>query len=123
MKLSTLTAISPIDGRYGTKTDSLRAIFSEYGLIRYRVIVEVKWLQALAAAPEIVEVPMLSQDAMTFLEHMIETFDVADAERVKSIEQTTNHDVKAVEYFIKTKFDELGISEYKEFIHFGFQAF
>ena len=63
MKLSTLTAISPIDGRYGTKTDSLRAIFSEYGLIRYRVIVEVKWLQALAAAPEIVEVPMLSQDA------------------------------------------------------------
>ena len=120
MKLSTLTAISPIDGRYGTKTDSLRAIFSEYGLIRYRVIVEVKWLQALAAAPEIVEVPMLSQDAMTFLEHMIETFDVADAERVKSIEQTTNHDVKAVEYFLKEKIAEHAeLSAVQEFIHFA----
>ncbi|MCG8383361.1 MAG: adenylosuccinate lyase [Gammaproteobacteria bacterium] len=120
MKLSTLTAISPIDGRYGTKTDSLRAIFSEYGLIRYRVIVEVKWLQALAAAPEIVEVPMLSQDAMTFLEHMIETFDVADAERVKRIEQTTNHDVKAVEYFLKEKIAEhVELSAVQEFIHFA----
>ena len=101
MELSQLTAISPIDGRYGSKTSNLQPIFSEYGLIRHRVLVEARWLQALAAQKEIEEVPNLSPEANKLLDSLAENFIPLYAERVKEIERTTNHDVKAVEYFIK----------------------
>lgn len=120
MELTQLTAISPVDGRYGQKTDALRPIFSEYGLIRHRVIVEVRWLQALAAHEGIAEVPTLSSHADHLLNDIIGNFSEQDAQRVKNIERTTNHDVKAVEYFLKEKTE--GNSELRaisEFIHFG----
>ena len=120
MELSQLTAISPIDGRYGAKTDTLRPIFSEYGLIRHRVIVEIRWLQALAAHEGIKEVPVLGGHAERVLNDIIENFSEQDAQRVKNIESTTNHDVKAVEYFLKEKI--AGNSELEaisEFIHFA----
>ncbi|HAJ92567.1 MAG TPA: adenylosuccinate lyase, partial [Gammaproteobacteria bacterium] len=98
MELSQLTAISPVDGRYGSKTDALRPIFSEYGLIRHRVVVEVRWLQALAAHAAIKEVPVLSAHADSLLNDIVDKFSEQDAQRVKNIERTTNHDVKAVEY-------------------------
>jgi len=120
MELSQLTAISPVDGRYGSKTESLRPIFSEYGLIRHRVVVEVRWLQALSRQPDIPEVPSLSVHAERVLNEIIDNFSEQDAQRVKNIERTTNHDVKAVEYFLKEKIagnEELeGVSE---FIHFA----
>ncbi len=97
MDLSPLTAISPLDGRYAAKTEALRAVFSEYGLIRQRVIVEIRWLECLASRIEITEVPPLSPEARAFLDDLVETFDAKDAERVKAIESRTNHDVKAVE--------------------------
>jgi len=120
MQLSELTAISPIDGRYGNKTIDLRAIFSEYGLIRHRVLVEVRWLQMLAAETGIAEVPALSEHANTVLNDIVDKFSEEDAQRVKNIEKTTNHDVKAVEYFLKEKIagnDEL--EAVSEFIHFA----
>ncbi len=120
MQLSTLTAVSPVDGRYGSKTDELRPIFSEYGLIRHRVLVEVRWLQALAAADEVSEVPPLSEHANKILNNIVLNFSEEDAQRVKNIERTTNHDVKAVEYFLKEKIagnDEL--EAISEFIHFA----
>jgi adenylosuccinate lyase len=120
MQLSTLTAVSPVDGRYGSKTDELRPIFSEYGLIRHRVLVEVRWLQALAAADEVSEVPPLSEHANKILDNIVLNFSEEDAQRVKNIERTTNHDVKAVEYFLKEKIagnDEL--EAISEFIHFA----
>jgi len=120
MQLSELTAISPIDGRYGNKTIDLRAIFSEYGLIRHRVLVEVRWLQMLAAETGIAEVPTLSEHANTALNNIVDKFSEEDAQRVKNIEKTTNHDVKAVEYFLKEKIagnDEL--EAVSEFIHFA----
>ncbi|MGD8589380.1 MAG: adenylosuccinate lyase [Chromatiales bacterium] len=120
MELSSLTAVSPIDGRYGSKSADLRPIFSEYGLIRHRVLVEVRWLQALAGHPEIDEVPSLSEHANNILEGIVTNFTVEDAQRVKNIERTTNHDVKAVEYFLKEKI--AGNSELEaigEFIHFA----
>ena len=120
MELTALTAVSPIDGRYGSKTESLRTIFSEYGLIRFRVTVEVKWLQALAAHPQITEVPALSEAANTVLNQLIDGFSLADAERVKDIERTTNHDVKAVEYLIKEKVqDNAELAAISEFVHFA----
>lgn len=120
MELTALTAVSPIDGRYGSKTESLRTIFSEYGLIRFRITVEVKWLQALAAHPQISEVPTLSDEAKATLNQMIDDFSLADAERVKDIERTTNHDVKAVEYLIKEKMqDNAELSAISEFVHFA----
>ncbi len=103
MELSTLTAISPIDGRYGDKTANLRALFSEFALIRQRVRVEVRWLQALAQHAGIAEVPALSSHALNILDGIYDNFSVEDAQRVKNIERTTNHDVKAVEYFLKEK--------------------
>ncbi|MCC9003817.1 MAG: adenylosuccinate lyase, partial [Candidatus Competibacter sp.] len=103
MELTALTAISPIDGRYADKTADLRPIFSEYGLIHHRVLVEVRWLQALARHPGIPEVPPLSQHATRILDGLVEKFGPADAQRVKNIERTTNHDVKAVEYLLKEK--------------------
>jgi adenylosuccinate lyase len=120
MELSSLTALSPVDGRYAAKTNPLRSIFSEYGLIRYRVIVEIRWLQALARESAITEVPPLSAEANTFLEHLIAQFNEADAHRVKDIERTTNHDVKAVEYFLKEKIAEQAeLVKVSEFIHFA----
>lgn len=120
MELTALTAISPIDGRYGSKTNDLRPIFSEYGLIRHRVLVEVRWLQMLANHPGIPEVPALGGHANEVLNNIIVKFSEADAQRVKNIERTTNHDVKAVEYFLKEKIQ--GNSELEavsEFIHFA----
>ncbi len=117
---STLTALSPIDGRYASKTASLRPYFSEFGLIKYRVLVEVRWLQALAQHAEITEVPEFSADANAHLENIIEQFSEDDAQRVKEIERTTNHDVKAVEYFLKERIaDNKEINAVSEFIHFA----
>ncbi|MFP4132060.1 MAG: adenylosuccinate lyase, partial [Thiohalospira sp.] len=103
MELSPLTAISPIDGRYGGRTEELRPVFSEYGLIRHRVLVEVRWLQMLADRSEIPEVPAFSDEARAILDGIVDGFDEAAAARVKSIEATTNHDVKAVEYYLKER--------------------
>ncbi|WP_461480826.1 adenylosuccinate lyase [Porticoccus sp.] len=120
MNLSSLTAISPIDGRYGSKTIALRSAFSEFGLIKYRVLVEVRWLQQLAAHPAIVELAPLSPAANAVLDELVSNFSETDAARIKEIERTTNHDVKAVEYFIKehiAKHSELGAVS--EFVHFA----
>ena len=106
MQLSSLTAVSPVDGRYAGKTQALRPIFSEYGLIRARVLVEVRWLQRLASHRAISEVPAFSAEANAVLNALAENFSLEHAERVKEIERTTNHDVKAVEYLIKEKFKD-----------------
>ncbi|MFM2482672.1 adenylosuccinate lyase [Celerinatantimonas sp. YJH-8] len=120
MELSALTAISPIDGRYGDKTIELRSLCSEFGLIKYRVTVEVRWLQKLSTHPNIVEVPVFSDHANQFLEDIISSFSEQDAARVKMIERTTNHDVKAIEYFLKEKVaDQPEIAAVSEFIHFA----
>lgn len=120
MELSTLTAVSPVDGRYGSKTAELREIFSEYGLIRRRVEVEARWLQALAAHPQIDEVPPFSDEANRLLDAMVEGFSVEDAQRIKDIERTTNHDVKAVEYFLKERIaDNAELMRVGEFLHFA----
>ena len=120
MDLEELTAISPVDGRYGRKTADLRPLFSEYGLIRHRVLVEVRWLQHLAARAEIPEVPALSAHASHVLNDLVESFSVEDAHRVKNIERTTNHDVKAVEYFLKEKIEgNAELEAVSEFIHFA----
>ncbi|MCG8672452.1 MAG: adenylosuccinate lyase [Pseudomonadales bacterium] len=120
MELSSLTAISPIDGRYGSKTKSLRPIFSEYGLIRFRVLVEVRWLQQLSNNADIIEVPEFSEQANAVLNDIVDNFSEVDAKAIKDIERTTNHDVKAVEYFLKDKIssnEELHAAT--EFIHFA----
>jgi adenylosuccinate lyase len=115
-----LTHLSPIDGRYADKVEPLRSILSEFGLIRYRVLVEVRWLQALAAELKITEVPPLSAGARDTLERIFTGFSVEDAERVKTIERTTNHDVKAVEYFLKEKITgHAELEAVSEFIHFA----
>ncbi len=120
MELDSLTAISPIDGRYGEKTAALRAIFSEYGLIRHRVLIEARWLQALAEHPGVPEAPALDADANAALEALITGFDVDDARRVKNIERSTNHDVKAVEYFLKERTaGQQGLAAISEFFHFA----
>lgn len=115
-----LTAISPIDGRYADKVNQLRPIFSEYGLIRYRVQVEVRWLQALANDPAITEVSPFSAAANQILNNIVSDFSEADAQRVKDIEKTTNHDVKAVEYLLKEKITgNTELEKVSEFIHFA----
>ena len=120
MELNELTAISPVDGRYGSKTASFRDLFSEYGLIKHRVLVEVRWFQALANNAMISEVPKLDNDALTILNDIVDNFSLADAERIKTIERTTNHDVKAVEYFLKEKIQGNAILESSnEFLHFA----
>ncbi|KID57219.1 adenylosuccinate lyase [Pseudoalteromonas luteoviolacea] len=120
MELSALTAISPVDGRYGSKTKELRSIFSEFGLIKYRVTVEVRWLQALAKADAIKEVPAFSDEANALLDDIVANFSEEDAQRVKDIERTTNHDVKAVEYLLKEKVaDNAELQAVNEFIHFA----
>jgi adenylosuccinate lyase len=120
LELNELTAISPVDGRYGSKTAILRDLFSEYGLIKYRVLVEVRWFQALADDDAISEVPRLDNDATTLLNNIIDNFSLADADRVKTIERTTNHDVKAVEYFLKEKIQgNAQLDANSEFLHFA----
>ena len=122
MTLSTLTAINPIDGRYGDKTAELRPYFSEFGLIYYRVYVEIRWFQFLASQQKIKELPALGDEENNFLEKLIVDFDETEAAIVKSNEATTNHDVKAVEYYLKSKFVASGISSLEkniEFIHFA----
>ena len=119
-ELSTLTALSPLDGRYAAKTRKLAGIFSEYGLIQRRVAVEIAWLLALAREPALQEVPNLEADTEQFLRRIARDFTVEDAQAIKAIEATTNHDVKAVEYFIKKRFDanpELAAAA--EFVHFA----
>lgn len=118
MQLNPLTAISPIDGRYRNKTEDLTAYFSEFALIKYRVLVEVEYFIALCEIPlpQLANFPVKNFPA---LRDMCKNFSEADAQKIKDTEKITNHDVKAVEYFIKEKFDALNLGEYKEFIHFG----
>ena len=118
--LSGLTAISPIDGRYRSKVDALGNYFSEYALIRYRVIVEIRWLQCLAAHPQVTEAPAISSTGNQVLEDIVANFSIADAQRVKDIEATTNHDVKAVEYFLKERVSSHpDLAKQIEFVHFA----
>ena len=120
MELSALSAISPVDGRYGSKVKSLRPIFSEFGLIKYRVTVEVRWLQKLATTSAIAEVPAFSAQANDVLNNIVTNFSEEDALTIKKIEATTNHDVKAVEYFLKDKIaDNAELNAVTEFIHFA----
>jgi len=120
MELSSLTALSSVDGRYASKTAALRPYCSEYGLIHRRVRVEIRWFQALAAHPDIPELPPLSDAANTFLDRLVDGFDATAARRVKEIEATTNHDVKAVEYYLKERFAESPeLADRAEFLHFA----
>lgn len=120
MNFDTLSAISPVDGRYSNKTKPLNTIFSEFGLIKYRVLVEVEWLKALSNNESIAEVPLFSEKATKLLDGIVNNFSIDDANSVKTIESTTNHDVKAVEYFLKDKVkgsEEL--ESVSEFFHFA----
>ena len=120
MQLDPLTALSPLDGRYAGKVDALRPIFSEYGLLHRRVMVEIAWLIALADEPGIAELPPFPAAARAALQKIADGFSVADAHRIKAIEATTNHDVKAVEYFIKERIgDDAALRQAKEFVHFA----
>ncbi|MBI5752534.1 MAG: adenylosuccinate lyase [Hydrogenophilales bacterium] len=120
MELTPLTALSPLDGRYGAKVASLRPLFSEFGLIKHRVIVEVEWFKALAASPAIQEVPPFSASTIADLDALAENLNEADAQEVKEIESITNHDVKAVEYFLKKRFAQNSeVMRVSEFIHFA----
>lgn len=120
MELTALTALSPIDGRYQDKAAALRPIFSEFGLLKFRVTVEVRWLQKLASHAQINEVPAFSEKANDYLNQIVENFSIEDANRIKTIERTTNHDVKAVEYFLKEKCEALPeLQKINEFIHFA----
>lgn len=124
MQLSALTAISPIDGRYGSKVTDLRKSFSEFGLIHARVTVEVRWLQSLASHSEVIELPAFTDAENAFLNSIVDDFSENDALRVKEIERTTNHDVKAVEYLIKEKFEAKAdalpnLANCLEFVHFA----
>ncbi len=118
MDLSLLTAISPVDGRYRSKTQAYSAFFSEYALIRYRVLVEIEYFIALCEIP-LTQLEQVPTSVYPKLREIYKNFNEADAQKIKEIEGVTNHDVKAVEYFIKEKFDELGLQAFKEFIHFG----
>ena len=118
MELTNLTAVSPIDGRYQSKTSELGPFFSEYALFKYRVQVEVNYFIALVELP----IPQLAdfpKDQFQNLHAIYKEFSLSDAERIKEIERTINHDVKAVEYLIKEKMDALGLGDFKEFVHFG----
>jgi adenylosuccinate lyase len=120
MSSHALTALSPLDGRYASKVEALRPIFSEFGLMHRRVQVEIEWLLALAAEPKIAELPAFGVDQVATLKAIADHFSEADGERIKAIEATTNHDVKAVEYFIKEKIGaDAGLAQAKEFVHFA----
>ena len=119
MELDLLTAISPIDGRYRGKTDALAAYFSEFALIKYRVQVEVEYFITLCELP-LPQLKGVDKSVFETLRNIYRNFSETDAGRIKKIESVTNHDVKAVEYFLKEEFDKLGgMDDYKEFIHFG----
>ncbi len=118
MNLTELTAISPVDGRYRNKCERLDEYFSEYALIRYRVKVEIEYFIALCEIP-LGPLATVNHDVFVSLRDIYKNFTVNDAARIKEIESVTNHDVKAVEYFLKERFDALGLESYKEFIHFG----
>lgn len=118
--ITSLSAISPIDGRYSSKTRPLANIFSEYGLIYHRLLVEIRYLQALSNQTELAECPTFTAEDNQFLEQLLNNFDETQAEQVKNIEKTTNHDVKAVEYYLKEQFQQSkSLSKHAEFIHFG----
>ena len=120
MTLSTLTALSPLDGRYHSKVEPLRGYFSEYGLIRYRVLIEIEWLKALSAEAGIKELPPFSSATITQLDQLAATFSEVDAEQIKTIERRTNHDVKAIEYWLREKLDNNPeTAKALEFIHFA----
>lgn len=120
MDLSALTAVSPVDGRYGEKSKQLRQYFSEFGLLKYRVLVEVRWLQKLSQTPQISEVAEFSKQSNQLLDDIVINFDEQDAMRIKEIERTTNHDVKAVEYFLKEQVENNSeLNAVSEFIHFA----
>ena len=120
MTFDNLTSISPIDGRYNDKTSQLKEIFSEFGLIKYRLLIEVRWLEAMSKNPNIIEVPEFSTEANNFLESITDNFSIEDAKAIKKIESTTNHDVKAVEYFLKEKIASIPeLHKVSEFIHFA----
>jgi len=120
MTFDNLTSISPIDGRYSAKTGPLKAIFSEYGLIKYRLLVEVRWLEAMSKNSQISEVPEFSLKSKNFLSNIVDNFSLADAKVIKEIEKTTNHDVKAVEYYLKEKVSSNPeLQNVNEFIHFA----
>lgn len=120
MSLTTLNALSPLDGRYQSKLDALRPYFSEYALIKHRAWVEVEWLKALAGAPELAEIAPFSAETIQELDAAISNFSEADASQVKAIEARTNHDVKALEYWLKEKFDgNAEVKKASEFIHFA----
>jgi len=120
MQLSPLTAISPVDGRYGAATGELRTVFSELGLIHNRVLVEVRWLQALADEPAVVGLGPMTEREQDYLNHLVDRFDLEAAERVKEIERSTNHDVKAVEYFLRERLAaQPGLERTIPFLHFG----
>ena len=120
MDTSALMAISPLDGRYQNKVNHLRDIFSEYGLIKFRVTIEIRWLQMLAEFADLPEMPRLSPHAKKLLDELLDNFSMQDALRIKHIESGINHDVKAVEYFIKERIDgNQELAAISEFIHFG----
>jgi len=120
MNLSSLTALSSVDGRYAGKTAALRPICSEFGLIHRRVIVEIRWFQSLASHEGLTELPALSGESNRFLDRLILEFNETEAQRVKKIESVTNHDVKAVEYYLKERFSEIPeLARYAEFLHFA----
>ncbi|NVJ46103.1 MAG: adenylosuccinate lyase, partial [Cytophagia bacterium] len=118
MEFNALTAVSSVDGRYASKTEPLRAYFSEFALIKYRVHVEIEYFIALCELP-LPQLANFDSDLFSALRNIVKNFSLEDAQSIKETEKTTNHDVKAVEYFLKEKFDELGQEQYKEFIHFG----
>lgn len=118
--IDSLKALSPIDGRYAEKVDALRPVFSEFGLLRFRVLVEIRWLQALAQHENIKEVPPLSTSATDWLNAIVDNFDESEANQIKQIEKTTNHDVKAVEYYLKNKISgHTELETISEFFHFA----
>ena len=120
MKSENLLSISPLDGRYNKSVSDLRAITSEFGLIKYRVIIEIKWFLHLSSNSKIKELPKLNIKEITYLNDLINNFDINDAKRIKAIENKTNHDVKAIEYFLKEKFKkQKKLDKYSEFIHFA----
>jgi hypothetical protein len=120
MELNALTALSPLDGRYGSRLNGLRALGSEAGLVRQRVAVEVAWFKALAAHPDFGALPQLAADDRAFLDQLVEDFSSNDAAAVKAIEKTTNHDVKAVEYWLKQQMaNRPRLAPYLEFVHFA----
>ena len=118
MELNKLTAISPVDGRYRNAAEPLADYFSEYALIRYRVLVEIEYFIALSKIP-LPQLKGITEANFEQLRNIYTSFSVENALAVKEIEKTTNHDVKAVEYFIKGEMEKLGLGEYKEFVHFG----